>query len=132
MPGHAMAGQIHADVRIFEDLLFQFRMGAAQYRLDTRNHLAWRIGFYDIVVRTGFEAPDAVVFFAARGQHNDRERPSISSPKRFFAASLAVTIVFSPSIKSTGFDNACKMAAVRTVSNACFPHRSLETLNMSV
>ena len=46
---------------------------AAHHRADARQQFARRKRLDHVIVDAGFEAADAVVFLAARGQHDDRD-----------------------------------------------------------
>ena len=48
------------------------RPGAAQVGANARHQFHHRIGLGDIVIRPGFQTPDAVHLFGARRQHDDR------------------------------------------------------------
>ncbi len=75
-----LAGRRHAVSRLVERQSFDVdalgvagRRAAAQDRLDARNQLARREGLRHVVVGAGLEARHLVGFFAARGQHHDRD-----------------------------------------------------------
>src|SRR5215217_6014867 len=67
----AVGGAIELKVADLEGSSDEIGIGAAEEGVDARDQLGDREGFYDIVVGAGREAPHALFFFAAGGEHDD-------------------------------------------------------------
>ena len=57
-------------------------VGPAQHRPDPRQQLAGVKGFWQVIVRTQFEADDTIRLLAHRGQHDDRHVGHRAEPAR--------------------------------------------------
>ena len=66
-----MPHRVHLDIGKGQRLSGQRRTHPAQHRADARHQLAGRERLGHIIVRAGFQAADAILFFATRGQHDD-------------------------------------------------------------
>ncbi|MNT21164.1 hypothetical protein D3C72_1564920 [compost metagenome] len=69
---HAVRGAVDPDRTHRHAAVFIIVAGAAHDRTDAGQQLARRERLDHVVVHAGFQAAHAVVFFATRGQHDDR------------------------------------------------------------
>ncbi len=72
---HAVRGQVHRQVGVFQHLLRGVGPGPPDHRAQPRHQLARAERLDDVVVGAAVEAAHPVGLLGARGQHDDRHRP---------------------------------------------------------